>query len=66
MSDNIPKKLKIKAELLRHLETAQKQMDEGKVSSHVGVITLNFALVNFEFYGQDPELERWDAYLKTK
>lgn len=57
MSKNIPKKLAIKAELLRHLETATKMRNEGKDSSDIKIVLLELeidALDNECYMGDDP------------
>lgn len=64
MSDNISKKLAIKAELLRHLSTATRLHEEGKPSSGVKVRTLMLDIYRHEddrFF--DTNLEVWRAWL---
>lgn len=58
MANNIPKKLAIKAELLRHLETAQQMLASNHPSSVIKVVTLQADLAYLEL-GAEPDLPMW-------
>ncbi len=59
MSNNIPRKLEIKAELLRHMDTAQRKFENAEPSSVVKIIALNLDLLKFERDGTEPDLQLW-------
>ena len=59
MSNNIPKKLQLKTELLRHLDTATTMMDEGKPSSVIRVMSLKLDIELLEHQNIEPDLEFW-------
>lgn len=59
MSNNISRKLEIKAELLRHMVTAQEKLENNEVSSVVKVLTLQLDLHRFEARGVEPDLQLW-------
>lgn len=63
MSNNIQKKLEIKSELLRHLDTATTMMNEDKPSSLIKVIALKFDIIDFDLYNKDPNLGLWREIL---
>lgn len=67
MSTNIPKKLELKAELLRHLETAKKLNAEGAVSSYAKVETLELEVKRIDM-GFDPfyRIDQWREWLGNK
>lgn len=63
MSNNMPRKLQIKAELLRHLVTVDKMVKEDKPSSVVKALFLAADYYAFEEHGQEPDLAFWEKYL---
>lgn len=65
MSTNIPKKLQVKAELLRHLDTAMDMMESGKQSSEMKVATLYLELGRNDA-GKEVNLQFWDDWLGGK
>jgi hypothetical protein len=58
MSKNLPKKLELKAELLRHLDTAERMMDQHKPSSVLRAISLIGDIATLDHGGQ-PDMEFW-------
>lgn len=65
MSENLSnsKKLEIRSELLRHLETAKAANKEGKPSTSVKVWFLQGDLANLDEHGVEPTLEFWRKWL---
>lgn len=62
MSDN-SKKLAIKSELLRHLNTATEMERNGEMSSGLKVMSLKFDIALLEKRGLEPDVEFWDRWL---
>ncbi len=64
MSNNIPKKLAIKAELIRHLETARKMAQDRRLSSEYKVMYLEDDIKRVD-NGKEPSYspERWGEIL---
>jgi len=56
-------KLAIRREILRHLETANKMMNETKPSSILKVATLQADINAFENYDIPPDLNFWRDFL---
>jgi hypothetical protein len=66
MANNIPgntKKLALKSELIKHLETATRLHAEGKGSSEVKVISLNIDMYFLEHFGLEPDIKFWEEFL---
>lgn len=67
MSNNLSpeaKKLAIKSELLRHLTTVEKQLNENKPSSVAKLFFLGLEIETYFKFGDEPDLQRWDNWLK--
>lgn len=65
MSNNVPKKLQIKAELLRHLSTAEDMMNKGEPSSVVKFISLHLDIARNEA-GREVNVQFWDDWFAGK
>lgn len=64
MSNNLTesKKLELKSEMLRHLETAKRLADEGRPSTGVKAFFMEEDIRTLEF-GIEPNIKGWQAML---
>lgn len=65
MSNNITaeRKLAIKSELLRHMETVKQRIQNGDGSSQLKMMFLDRDMEDLEKHNQEPELEFWENWL---
>ena len=66
MSNNLSesKKLQLKSELLRHMETAKRLQDEGKPSSEVKLYFLKEDMRTLENHNIEPNMAGWRDWLE--
>jgi hypothetical protein len=57
------RKLELKSELLKHLDTAKRMYNEGSPSSHVKVFFLEQDIRKFDQHNIEPDMKLWENWL---